>query len=161
VNWDAIGAIGEIVGAVAVVLTLIYLASQVRQARNDQKVAAIRTTRNIRREWSKFVVDSPYVPKIVAKAAQGETLTGEEELRLTGLNSLQWGMLYGEWIDRQMNLPGEFATSDEANIKFAMSIPGFHHYLETFAKGVYPGEFIAYMEKRMLELAKEPEIEES
>jgi hypothetical protein len=32
VNWNAIGAIGEIVGAMAVVVTLIYLASQVRQA---------------------------------------------------------------------------------------------------------------------------------
>ena len=31
VNWDAIGAIGEIAGAVAVVLTLIYLSRQIRQ----------------------------------------------------------------------------------------------------------------------------------
>jgi hypothetical protein len=30
-NWEAIGAIGEIVGAVAVVATLFYLAVQVRQ----------------------------------------------------------------------------------------------------------------------------------
>jgi len=29
-NWDAIGAIGEIVGALAVVLSLIYLATQIR-----------------------------------------------------------------------------------------------------------------------------------
>ncbi len=33
-NWDALGAIGEIVGALAVVITLVYLASQVRYARN-------------------------------------------------------------------------------------------------------------------------------
>ncbi len=30
-NWDALGAIGEIVGAVAVILTLGYLAFQIRQ----------------------------------------------------------------------------------------------------------------------------------
>lgn len=30
-NWDAAGAIGEIVGAVAVIATLFYLASQIRQ----------------------------------------------------------------------------------------------------------------------------------
>ena len=35
-NWDAIGAIGEIVGALAVVVTLGYLAVQVRQ--NSQAV---------------------------------------------------------------------------------------------------------------------------
>lgn len=32
-NWDAIGAIGEIVGALAVVLTLAYLAIEVRRNR--------------------------------------------------------------------------------------------------------------------------------
>ncbi len=30
-NWDAIGAIGEILGAIAVLGTLIYLAAQIRQ----------------------------------------------------------------------------------------------------------------------------------
>ena len=33
-NWDAIGAIGEIVGATAVVLSLLYLALQLRQSTN-------------------------------------------------------------------------------------------------------------------------------
>lgn len=33
-NWDAIGAIGEILGAAAVVATLVYLAIQVRSAKN-------------------------------------------------------------------------------------------------------------------------------
>jgi hypothetical protein len=33
-NWEAIGAVGEILGAAAVVGTLIYLASQVRYAKN-------------------------------------------------------------------------------------------------------------------------------
>ena len=31
-NWEAIGAIGEILGAAAVIATLIYLATQVRQS---------------------------------------------------------------------------------------------------------------------------------
>ena len=30
-NWTAIGAIGELVGGIAVIGTLIYLATQVRQ----------------------------------------------------------------------------------------------------------------------------------
>ena len=30
-NWDAIGAVGELVGAIAVVITLVYLAIQIRQ----------------------------------------------------------------------------------------------------------------------------------
>ncbi|MEJ2532247.1 MAG: hypothetical protein P8Y92_10640 [Halioglobus sp.] len=33
-NWDALGAIAELVGALAVVFTLVYLAFQVRYAKN-------------------------------------------------------------------------------------------------------------------------------
>ena len=32
-NWEAVGAIGEIVGAIAVIATLAYLATQIRYAR--------------------------------------------------------------------------------------------------------------------------------
>jgi len=36
-NWEAIGAVGEILGAVAVLITLVYLAIQIRQSTAQQK----------------------------------------------------------------------------------------------------------------------------
>jgi len=48
-NWEAIGAVGEIVGATAVVLSLIYLAIQVRQnsnmARAESRLRLVDTWR--------------------------------------------------------------------------------------------------------------------
>jgi len=43
VNWDAIGAIGEIVGAAAVVISLIYLAGQMRMSNKLARSEAFRT----------------------------------------------------------------------------------------------------------------------
>jgi len=43
VNWDAIGAIGEIVGAVAVVATLGYLAVQIRQNTRADRASSRQT----------------------------------------------------------------------------------------------------------------------
>lgn len=40
-NWEAIGAVGEIVGALAVFLTLIYLAIQIRQNTKAVQASAI------------------------------------------------------------------------------------------------------------------------
>jgi hypothetical protein len=37
-NWDAIGAIGEVVGALGVVVTLAYLAIQIRQNTDSARV---------------------------------------------------------------------------------------------------------------------------
>ena len=39
-NWDAVGAIGEVVGAVAVVITLLYVARQIHQASAQTRVSA-------------------------------------------------------------------------------------------------------------------------
>ena len=52
-NWDAIGAIGEVVGAVAVVGTLAYLAVQIRAQAREYKLAAVQTlTSNITETYS-------------------------------------------------------------------------------------------------------------
>jgi len=40
-NWDAIGAIGEIVGALAVVISLVYLASQIRIQNRESRTASV------------------------------------------------------------------------------------------------------------------------
>ena len=42
-NWDAIGAIGEIVGAGAVVISLVYLAVQIRFSARSARSEAVRT----------------------------------------------------------------------------------------------------------------------
>ena len=39
-NWDAIGAVGELVGSVAVLVTLIYLALQIRQNTHATRAAS-------------------------------------------------------------------------------------------------------------------------
>lgn len=40
-NWDAIGAIGEIIGALAVVISLAYLASQIRIQNRESRAASV------------------------------------------------------------------------------------------------------------------------
>ena len=41
-DWDAIGAIGEIVGALAVVASLLYLGMQIRRQTRESRMAATR-----------------------------------------------------------------------------------------------------------------------
>ena len=43
-NWEAISAIGQIVGALAVVISLIYLAREVRSNARETRRAAMRST---------------------------------------------------------------------------------------------------------------------
>ena len=38
-NWDAIGAIAELLGAIGVIASLVYLAGQIRQSREQMRAA--------------------------------------------------------------------------------------------------------------------------
>ena len=56
-NWDAIGAIGELVGSLAVLITVLYLALQVKHARREMRIGTQRqryeTFRNLTQEMSR------------------------------------------------------------------------------------------------------------
>ena len=51
-NWEAIGAVGEIAGATGVILSLIYLASQIRTQNRESRMAASTEWTN---QWNNFL----------------------------------------------------------------------------------------------------------
>ena len=69
-NWDAIGAVGEIVGAIAVVVTLAYLAIQIQQnTRMMRREAHLDRVRHI----ADPLIDSPdRLAKTLSKVSEKE-----------------------------------------------------------------------------------------
>ncbi|MCP5183699.1 MAG: hypothetical protein H6993_07035 [Pseudomonadales bacterium] len=80
-----LGALGEFVGSLAVLATLIYLAIQTRQS----KEAVISATRlnimdqRVRSLWSQS--ESAHIPLLIAKAMRDEALDDEELVRVRAL----------------------------------------------------------------------------
>ena len=71
-NWDALGAIGEIVGAAGVIVTLVYLAIQIRQ---NTKTVASNTTQEISSTASNSLVQllqAPHMVDVMHQAFAGE-----------------------------------------------------------------------------------------
>ena len=66
-NWDAIGAVGEILGAIAVIATLIYLAKQIRQNSQAVQISALRDTTEQWNRWSEVLATSPELADIVIR----------------------------------------------------------------------------------------------
>ena len=66
-DWGAVAAVGEILGAVAVVVTLLYLAKQIRQNSRAVEVTALRDTTDQWNHWSELVASSPGLAEIVAR----------------------------------------------------------------------------------------------
>jgi len=53
-NWDALGAIGEIAGALGVIVSLIYLATQIRNQNKESQLTAINSMTS---QWNAFMAD--------------------------------------------------------------------------------------------------------
>lgn len=78
-NWEAAGAIGEIIGALAVVLTLFYLSVQVRQ---NSKLAKATIRENRIDSSARSIMTFADAAEIVTKVDAGAALTAEESTRI-------------------------------------------------------------------------------
>ncbi len=79
-NWDAAGAIGEIVGAIAVTATLFYLALQTKRARQSADAQGTIQSASMHAEWRRAVMQNSEISRLIAKANQGQELTESEEI---------------------------------------------------------------------------------
>lgn len=81
-NWEAIGAVGEVIGALGVVISLAYLATQIRSQNNETKLAAVHEILVGFRE-SLHAFGSGDLAEIFAKANEDyDALTDAEALKL-------------------------------------------------------------------------------
>jgi len=81
-NWNAIGAIGEILAAIAVFASLLYLAIQIRSNTNQSRAMM---THGLEKEYSGIldsVINNPQFAELLAKSLAIETLSSSEELQL-------------------------------------------------------------------------------
>jgi len=87
---EYLGAISEMIGAVAVIVTLIYLAIQTRQSRiaaqqsvNLAKVQATGSVAEAYSRWRNLIATNPELIGVIAKANSGQELTEIETIQIS------------------------------------------------------------------------------
>ena len=70
-NWEAIGAIGEIVGAIAVVVTVGYLAVQIRQNTRSIRAAAVHQATVGASDFARSIAESEELARIFSAGFRG------------------------------------------------------------------------------------------
>ncbi len=81
-NWDAIGAVAELLGAVAVFTSLVYLAVQTRQNTKALRSAAFHQVRDSFSEVSLAMSQDPELLSLVARSLRGEEISEAEQIQL-------------------------------------------------------------------------------
>lgn len=93
-NWDAIGALSDLLGAVAVIVSVLYLAAQVRLGTADVRANIINALHSKEVDVSAMVATSTVLATAVDKAHTGGVLTDEERAAYTMF-------LYSAWVNFQ------------------------------------------------------------
>ena len=113
-NWEAAGALGEILGAVAVIATLAFLAVQIRQGHQVQREAnvlarsaAIDRIHDQLREFSLLLAADPELARIWLAGCAGEKLDTIDQHRFNRLAQSRLNIFTG-WEQRAVavNMPG-------------------------------------------------------
>ena len=84
-NWDAIGAVGEILGAIAVVVTLVYLARQLRENTASNRVTSSWAMTASFNSMHEMVASNPQFAEAVRKALANEDLEPTEIFQLNSI----------------------------------------------------------------------------
>ena len=78
-NWEAIGALGEVFGAIAVVLSLVYLGAQVRHNTRALRGSASASAVAGFRDWNANLIGDPVMTRIFRKGVEDMNSLDEDE----------------------------------------------------------------------------------
>jgi len=143
-NWEAISAVGEILGAVAVVVTLFYLALQIRQ---NTKVARAETTKDLYLASRAAIMDLAASPDLAETWAEIRGMPDAASARRWALFQ-SFFRLYElqHSLSRQGLLDEDIADSYERVIRMFGGSSGFAEYWET-SKGTFNPRFASFVDK--------------
>lgn len=140
-NWSAVGAIAELLGSIAVVVSLVYVAAQVKANTRQARLEAARDLAVRVSEISIAVASSRDVGELLYRGGGDyDSLDAVDRVRFRGLmNALFRG------LEQQFHLRGEGALTDaewaavESLILDFASLPGVQRYFASRGQWYTPG----------------------
>ncbi|MBT8057979.1 MAG: hypothetical protein KJO33_00205 [Gammaproteobacteria bacterium] len=107
-NWDAIAAVGEMLGALAVLVTLLYLAVQIKQNTSAVATATYESTMTGFNDINVVVAGNPALSSLIDRGCQNaDSLNAEEAVQFNFLlrcYANQWWKLFK--LYERGSLPG-------------------------------------------------------
>ncbi|MCI5107385.1 MAG: hypothetical protein MRY76_11775 [Pseudomonadales bacterium] len=147
-NWEAIGSISEVAGAVGVIVTLIYLAIQLRQNTKATQLTAVQNSMENSARFSELIATDSDLARIFSLGLSNpDELSANEMLRfVNALNVFMRRESVAYYLYREGTLPEELWAARVTALTGALNQPGLKVYLETSADSL-PAEFREFVEQ--------------
>jgi hypothetical protein len=145
-NWEAIGAIGEVVGAFAVIATLLYLAVQIRQntkAIRSTTLTAITEHKHFELRWS-----SDIAPAWRKALTDPSSLTPDESWQVAEWMASSFVARQNEFFQHQQGLIDDDTwEASEKIIKLALSGDWARNWWNEFGPNAFTENFVRLVEE--------------
>ena len=153
-NWDAIGAVGENIGAFAVVISVIYLAIQIRKQTAESRLAAARELSNIYIQTIRSLREDEEMSSLYLKSIQNyEGLPNNQRYRVSLLIQEMFRGHEQQFVHiRQQKADPIFVESINLSFEEFLTFPGTQRWWE-LSKDLFVPEFRDHVAS-MIEVAK-------
>ncbi len=146
-NWDGIGAFADVVAAFGVIITLLYLAIQIREQTKESRLSA---TRELARDWSeglRFISGDDSNMELYQRAiADYAGLSGGDRIRAYMMFSSQIRIIEIQHFHISSgNLEPTLFAGMEYRIKQMGELPGIRYWWAN-NKEQYNSEFVNFAE---------------
>jgi ABC-type nitrate/sulfonate/bicarbonate transport system substrate-binding protein len=151
-NWDAIGAIAELIGAAAVVVTLAYLAAQTRTNTAAVNRATTQTILQGRAQASQFIAGDEAINDLLWKGADTpDSLSDKEWQRFLMIVSAVARPLELAYLDHVNGRTDEqLWIGQYNNLKYWFTRPGLQRWLDEYGDSLH-GDFVAYVRQFVIQ----------
>lgn len=146
-NWDAIAAIAELTAAVGVIVSLVYLARQIRQSNTTDKLS---TTLNLQSSYNEVGDTFLRNGDLMARGLQDLPSLGEaDQLKFAVTLHLYFGHIeLVHSYDRQGMLDQDTVNRTYKALDFYFATPGVRDWWRTAGRNTFSSDFISFVEER-------------
>jgi hypothetical protein len=151
-NWDALGSVAELLGALAVVASLFYIGTQIRYSAKVARANAFQNLMTSMIELNTSIMLDPEFVDLAARALDGEEL---ENTRYRQYSVLVTNVLrFMEIVHYQVQLgvldPEDMARVSPVAANHLNTIAGKRFWEGTRAR--YPADFQAFIDQAIADL---------
>ena len=131
-NWEAIGVLAEVIGAAAVVISVVYLAVQIRHQTEQSRLAA---TREVAAQWNDIlnhaIEDDTFIDVYLRGVQDYESLPNTERLRVAFIFQRMMRLLEQQYlhIEKGQIEPVIFESMNRALYEW-LTFPGTQKWWE-------------------------------
>ncbi len=156
-NWDAVGAIAELLGAIGVIASLLYLAAQIRQnTRNLQAAAFDSSAQTLAEENRAFSLNPEFAELVERGNADYYSLSDLEKRRYRANLTNMFRLFESTFLKQKAGLlPAEQWQGFSIAARYMMRRPGWAQCWQE-VREIYSEEFRSFLDSAVDEADHNP-----